>query len=429
MEELPKKLPFGQHVLWSYGSGQAGVREGELCGPHSAEENPHNPNEIVVAEQYGCDILLINRATQELKVLYGERGVAGDGDRLNAPHSAHFMPSGPYEGHVLITELWGENRVMILDRDTGESRWCTNQFERPLDAIHWDDGHVMVSDCDRGIYKVRLSDEAAVWHYDSEPHGHPFYLGKLTPDCCASYGGDLLIGYWGPNRVVRELETESKKTVWTYGERQGPGQGDLYDQLNCPVRAFRYGIQECGGGLTIICDERSRILCVNRDKELVWELGGSSPESSMTATSYVLLPTYIHATRNGALLVTDWGRNTIYEINPYCIPARTEKDAYLFGDHTTTADFADSGVMESRGFRDKNLQVYNTHGAAALHWRALASHNGKDWQVVHSPEEALGAGQGTHVLIAGPWNFIKVQARSAAAGTPARLNAFITMRR
>jgi len=59
MDTLPNELLFGQHVLWSYGSGQAGVGDGQLCGPHSAEENPLNPDEIAVAEQYGCVSLVL----------------------------------------------------------------------------------------------------------------------------------------------------------------------------------------------------------------------------------------------------------------------------------------------------------------------------------------------------------------------------------
>ena len=119
----------------------------------------------------------------------------------------------------------------------------------------------------------------------------------------------------------------------------------------------------------------------------------------------------------------------IYEINPFCIPVRTEKDAYLFIDYATTDDFADSGVMESRGYRDKNVQVYNTHESAELHWRVLGSHNAKDWQIIHNPSAFLDAGQGTHALIAGPWNFIKVQAKSAVADAPSKVNVYITMRR
>jgi len=420
---------FDQHVLWSYGTGNAGIGDGELFGPHTAEENPFNPDEIVVSEQYGCDILLISRATGKLKVLYGERGVAGSGNHLNAPHSAHFMPSGPYEGHVLITEYRGEHRVMIIDRDTGKILWCCTNLNAPLDAIYWDDEHIMVSDCNHGIFKVRLINKATVWHYDSEPHGHPFYLHKLTREYCDAYGGDVLIGYWGPNPVVREIDTVNKETVWIYGERQGQGRGDLYDRLSCPVRALRYGIQQHGGGLTIICDERSRILCVNRDKELVWELGGASGENLMTATPYIVLPTYIHVTKRGTLLVTDWGRNMIYDINPFCIPARTEKDTYLFIDYTTTDDFADSGIMESRGYRDKNVQVYNTHESAGLHWRVLGSHNAKDWQIIHNSSAVLNPGRGTHALIAGAWNFIKTQAISAVADTPSKVNVYITMKR
>ena len=132
-------------VLWSYGSGNVGVGEGELAGPHMAEENPFNPGEIVVGEQFGCDTLLIDRNTGKLKVLYGERGVAGSGDHLSESDSAHFMPSGPYKGHVLITEYAGEHRVMVLHRDSGEVLWRYTGLEAPLDAIYWDDAHIMAS--------------------------------------------------------------------------------------------------------------------------------------------------------------------------------------------------------------------------------------------------------------------------------------------
>ena len=41
---------FDSHVLWSYGSGNPGVGDGELSGPHTADENPIDPDEIIVAE-------------------------------------------------------------------------------------------------------------------------------------------------------------------------------------------------------------------------------------------------------------------------------------------------------------------------------------------------------------------------------------------
>ena len=90
-------------ILWSYGTGNTGVGSGEFSGPHMAEENPLDSNEIVVAEEYGCDVLLINRTKRTHRVIYGTRGVAGGGTLLNRAHSAHFLVSGPYQGNVIIT--------------------------------------------------------------------------------------------------------------------------------------------------------------------------------------------------------------------------------------------------------------------------------------------------------------------------------------
>ena len=433
----------GGHVLWSYGTGNMGVGDGELFGPHSAEENPFNPDEIIVSEQLGNDVLLINRRTGSMRVLYGERGMPGGGKRLNEADSAHFMPAGPYQGHVLISEYKGEHRIMIIDRNDSEVLWSYDGLEKPLEAIYWDETHIMASDQDRGLFKIRLSDKVKVWEYDSEPHGHPFYLQKLAnkhiddtahdPELRmrndSSYGGDLLIGYWGPNPVVRELDTKTKKTVWLYGEHREQGKGDLWDRLYTPVRGFRYGINERGGGVTIIVDERARIFAVNRDKELVWDLGGSSGGNLLIATSYAMLPTYISATTRGTLLVTDWGRNMIYEIDPFHIPQRTEKDAYLFTDYETTNEFEDSGIMESRGYSQKLLQVYNKQSSNRMAWQVLGSHNTKDWPVIHAPSESLAPAEGTHIAIPEPWNYLKVQAKSSKPGRSTRLDAYITMRR
>mgnify|MGYP001206925601 CR=1 FL=1 len=426
-------------VLWSYGTGNSGVGEGELAGPHMAEENPFNPGEIVVGEQFGSDTLLIDRNTGRLKVLYGERGVAGTGDHLSESDSAHFLIAGPYKGHVLITEHKGEHRVMIIHRTSGKILWHYTGLEAPLDAIYWDDYHIMASDSPNGVFKIRLSDKVKVWGYDTQPHANPFYLHRISRDDNASYGGDLLIGYYGVGSnagLVREIDTASEKTVWKYGSRgDGPeskgeqGYGDLYDRLYTPVRAIRYGMDENGGGLTIICCERSRILCVNRDKELVWELGGASGQSRRTATQHVVSPTYVHVTRRGTLLITDWGLNMVYEISPFDIPPRREKDGYLFRDYVTTDKFVDSGIMESRGYAAKNIQVYNTHKSNDVRWCILGSHNTKDWQVIHAPTEILKHGRGAHCVITAPWNYIQAQAKSASCGSAAKVDVYITMQR
>ncbi len=418
---------FGRHALWSYGTGNPGSGDGQLFGPHMAEENPFDPDEIVVAEQWGSDIVLINRKTGKLRTLFGERGVPGDGERINLATSAHFMPSGPYEGHLLITEFDGEHRVMIVDRDSGGVMWCYTECQRPFEAIYWDDDHIMVSDGEE-IIKIMVKDKTVVWNY---PAWRPFYLQKLLPKKYGvSYGGDLLIPFVSGNPTgVWEIDTSTGEKVWSYGDRKGPGHGDLYDMVPRAACALRFGIHEKFGGFTIICSERSRILCVNRDKELVWELGGGSGDHLAPATPYAVLPTYISPTTRGTLLVTDWGLNMIYEIDPFRIPPRMEKDAYLFRDDETTDQFSDSGIMESRGYRDMTLQVFNRHAAAALNWRVLGSHNTRDWQLIESDAAVVDAGQSTRTVITEPWNFIKVQAKSAADGTPSTVDAYVTLRR
>ena len=441
--------------MWSYGTGNPGTRDGELFGPHTAEENPFNPDEILVAEQYGCDILIINKRTGKLRVVYGKRGVRGTGALLREPLSAHFMPSGPYEGNILISDRL-TSRILILDKAKGTILWSHTSVKAPMDAIYWDDDHIMVSDlgANDSIHKIRLSDGANVWKYNPHPYAKPFYLQKIAADVYddsddedssetshsrllpsrpdvfgISYGGDLLIGFWGKQRIVREIRTSDKATVWEYGTDSGSGDGDLYDRLFFPVRAFRYGMNETGNGLTIICDERSRIFCVNMKKELIWDLGGSSPEDRSTATPHLILPTYISATRRGTLLITDWGRNMIYEINPFLIPERKQKDAYLFKDHATTDTYMDSGIIESRGFINKNIQIFNKHERTGLEWRILGSYNADDWQVINAPSSELAAGEASHIVITAPWNFIKTQTKSASAGNPGKADVFITMRR
>ena len=119
----------------------------------------------------------------------------------------------------------------------------------------------------------------------------------------------------------------------------------------------------------------------------------------------------------------------IYEISPFDIPPRMEKDGYLFRDYWTTAEFIDSGIMEARGFGNKNIQAYNRHESSEVDWRVLGSHNARDWQTINTSFGSLEAGDGAHCSITGSWNFIKVQAKSVQGGSPANVDVYIAMRR
>ena len=161
--------------LWSFGHGGIGTGPGQLAAPHTAEENPLNPDELIVAEQYGSAVVLLTRNRRDgstaLRTVFGERGVAKSGpSHIDVTHSAHFLPAGPFRGHVLATEYRGDHRIMILHHETGAILWQTGVLPVPLEAIYWDDAHIMCSDQERGIFKLALEDAAVVWHYDTEPH-------------------------------------------------------------------------------------------------------------------------------------------------------------------------------------------------------------------------------------------------------------------
>jgi hypothetical protein len=449
----------GNFIVWTYGTGNPGLGPGELMGPHTAEENPFNSDEIVVAEQYGSDILVVNRSTNTHRVLYGERGVRGGGQLLDVTHSAHYLPSGPYKGHVIITEYRGDSRVMIIHKDTGEVLWQAEGLpELPLDAIYWDDEHIMVSFLYDGIMKVRVSDSSQVWHYPRlHKNSRAFYLQKIDANIPGySYGGgDLLTSHWRDYSRVQELRTSDGSVSWEYGtggtrlekhefddldvlppthrhngENQRPGlYGDFYNVLSTPAQAFRYSMSECEAGLTIVVDEHCRLIALDMLKETVWEWGGTSGvHRGGKGTKYLMNPTYVSATRCGTLLVTDWGYNMLIEINPFLIPERTRKDGYFFKEYETTDTFVDSPIMESRGYKSKNVQIYNQDESAALTWQVLGSHNVEDWQVIQLASD-LGAGKADYVEIDSPWNFIKTQVRSAEAGKAALADVFINMLR
>ena len=104
------------------------------------------------------------------------------------------------------------------------------------------------------------------------------------------------------------------------------------------------------------------------------------------------------------------------------------EDPQIAADPLLTHEFVEGATMESRGYREKNLQVYNKSSSGDLCWRLLGSHNTKDWQSVHE-ESHLDAGEGTHSLISGAWNYLKVEAKSAEPGIPAKISAFLAMQR
>ena len=416
LESIINVLEVG--ILWSYGTGLPGQSEGELYSPHMAEEL--DGDKVLIVEQMNCAVIVVDKLSGKIVWQFGERGVPGTGKRLNEPHSAHRLP----DGRILITEFKGDHRVLIVNYDTKEIEWEYTGCQNPLDAIYWDDEHIMVADMvlwGMGkISKVRLSDQTEVWSFSTPA---PFYLQKLTTGGYGqSYGGDLLFGQAG-NNGVKEIDTSNGTVEWEYGKDDaGWPWGEVYDRPGGAVRAFRYGISEIvdsrNPSLTIIvCEDWSKIFAVNKAKELVWEIGGTTPSGSLNVafTNFPLLePTYVSITKKGNLLITDHGQNKVFELNPYLLPPRTDKEALIYSDNVSDS-WSDSQIAEVVGYKTKNIVVFNT-GSYDMDWRLFASPNAQDWVEIKKAD-TLAAGDSSYYVVTDPWRFIKAQVRSTTAQT------------
>jgi len=415
-------------IIWSYGTGLPGVGEGELYSPHMAEEI--DGDKVLITEQKNCDVIVVGKISGKIVWQFGERGIPGTGMRLSEPHSAHRLP----DGRILITEMSGDHRVLIVNYETGAIEWEYTGCAAPLDAIYWDEDHIMVADWGQRdgetgrIVKVRLSDKAEVWAYDTPA---PFYLQKLIPgNYGQSYGGDLLFGQIG-NAAVKEIDTSTGAVMWQYGEDGANWPyGEVYDAVWSGVCAFRYGISENlefkNPALTIIvCENWSKVFAVNKAKQLVWEIGGiTGSESTLPAFGAfpLLEPTYVSVTKAGNLLITDHGQNRVIEINPWCVEPRTDKEARLCSELGTTDAWSDTQIAEVVGYVTKNMVLFNT-GVHGCDWRILGSPDAAQWVEIQMGN--LDAQGSTSQVISTPWRFMKVQVKSSSIGLATTVNVYL----
>ena len=391
-----------QGIVWSYGTGMLGSNEGELGIPHMVEDL--GEGKLLIPEYTNCDVIILDKGTGRIMWQFGERGVAGAGTRLTAPHSAHQIPSGPYKGDILITEYLGEHRVLIVDYATREIAWEYSDLVAPLDAIYWDDEHIMVSDCiGNKIVKIRLSDKEIVWDY---PVVRPFYLQKLIRqgprrwEHGNSYGGDLLFGRVGGD--VYEIDTSDRSVKWEFG-KGGKRFPMLADALGCGVRAFRYGTGEnesnMASPITIIADEaNARILAVNRDKQVLWEIDGVSNQY-YRPISWLIEPTYVTTSRNGNLLICDALANKVYELVYPPLPPLVESQG-KFSTTMLSKDSLGAGEATSLGAcglislrRATSLAltvecVYHNSATAGIAVHLYTSYNGANWDTVELKDSA-----------------------------------------
>lgn len=415
-------------VVWSYGSGLPGVGEGELYSPHMAEEL--DGDKVLITEQKNCDVIVVEKISGKIVWQFGERGVSGTGTRLDNPHSAHRLP----DGRILITEMAGDHRVIMVNYETLAIEWEYTGCAAPLDAIYWDEEHIMVAewgekDGETGrIVKVRVSDKSEVWTYDTPA---PFYLQKLsTGNYSQSYGGDLLFGQVG-NAAVKEIDTSTGTIMWQYGEDGANWMyGEVYNAVWSGVCALRYGISEVleykNPALTIIVSENwSKVFAVNKAKQLVWEIGGiTGSECALPAFGALPLfePTNVSVTRSGNLLITDHGQNRVLEVNPSCMEPRTAKEARLCTGLETGDVWSDTQIAEVVGYTTENIVLFNT-GVHGCDWRILGSPDAARW--IELQVGSLDPQGSTFRIISDPWRFIKVQLRSTDTGLATTVDVYL----
>lgn len=384
---------FERGIVWSYGTGTPGISNGELYTPHMVEDL--GDGKLLVVEQSNCDAIIIDKQTQEIIWQFGERGIAGTGNRLTAPHSARQIQSGPYSGDILITELNGDHRVLIVDFDTKQIVWETNAIQGPLDAIYWDDDHLMVSDfvADK-IAKISIIDKTIVWEYSTP---NPFYMQKLIGAGADpwqygnSYGGDLLFG--STSGYVAEINTSTSSVIWQLGEESLADSPMLADSLYSPVSALRYGSGEdedaMGSAITIIADEgNARILAVNKDKQTLWEIGGVTL-SFYRPTSWLIEPTYVGTSKNSNLLICDGMGERIYElIYPplsHVIDGQEFSSEILSIDSIAPEEFTsldECGLISLQRAKSLALTIecgYHTSATVGVKVHIYSSYDGASW--------------------------------------------------
>jgi hypothetical protein len=196
-----------------------------------------------------------------------------------------------------------------------------------------------------------------------------------------------------------------------------------------------------GGGINryyIIAESTSgRVIAVDVKGKLMWQLGGKNlgdvpgdRNRVPSADNFPFVqPNYISFTKRGNLLITDTFGSRVFEIAaPY--PQKQRYEAKLFHDYSTTKDWVDSETAEVIFYSKKNIQVFNTHTSNSLEWRLLGAPDLEEnrWVEIQTPK-TLAPGASDFILVDAPFRFIKAQARSKVANSPATLQLFITATR
>lgn len=133
--------------------------------------------------------------------------------------------------------------------------------------------------------------------------------GIQDPDDVQVYASNrLIINQENYSRVI-EINTQTKKIVWSYGHLGVPGDttGYLGEYVDDSFRLMN--------GNTLITDDvNMRSIAVNRKGQIVWQYGHTGIRSNMSG--YLNAPNDSMPIPGGSILITNIGNHMAIDVNP-----------------------------------------------------------------------------------------------------------------
>lgn len=106
----------------------------------------------------------------------------------------------------------------------------------------------------------------------------------------------------------------------------------------------------------------------------------------------------------------------------------TKKREYIkhrvLKNHITSDNYEDSDIVDVRLFKSVIYEIINKHASNAIHYKILACIEPDSWHEIKS-ETQLNADSKTYEWSEAPWCYVKIQVKSASAGSSGKVDAYI----
>lgn len=251
----------GGSIAWSMTIDPGGPLGGQSWGPDDAFFTPDGRH-IVVNEENGQMIALVDIATRRIVWSYGHPGVAGSAPGyLNGPDDAYQLP----DGTITVADIRNERILFIVPGSgvVGQYGLTASRvhdpprtYAAPNGDVPLPDGGMLVTEIG-GRWVDRLDASGhLVWSVHLADIAYPSDAQLLAD------GNVLVVDYSTPGRV--EEVTPRGAVVWRYAIRSGAGM------LSNPS----LGVRLPNGNIAVTDDFRHRVVVIDpRSHRIVWQYG------------------------------------------------------------------------------------------------------------------------------------------------------------